>query len=134
MEDIVGCVHDLIRTICLRKGIEYFYEKDYDSIKDAIVENRSYNVKVIYKDIQYDWPQRRQIRGGLWILDSDGAIFDIDTKFHRIFAKRRRTLEEVSNIEPVGKYDDSLGGGWIQKVAKYEYNRKIYANMECTCF
>ena len=134
MENQVGCIHGLIKELCKEKGLDYKYEQYYSSLKKAIKENRSYNIKVVKNGIEYPYPQRRQIKGGGFVFDCEGKIFTEDTEWEFIKSKRTRTTKDIDLPKPSGKYKDSQGGGWYSMVDKYNYKGKEYAAMDCNCF
>jgi len=132
------CIHTLTQDICEDKGIPYTYEQEYSTIDEALKYNRSYNVFVQDGDNIHSYIRREYAKGGISVIRAfeyrqKVAEWPLDFKFDRIFAKKERTLSEVSDIQPSGKYKDSLGGGWSSEVDMYVYKGEEYADMECTC-
>ena len=135
------CVHELMKVICEEKGTPFNYEKEYKTLDDAKKENKSYNIFLVKDGVEYSNVLKRQIKGGVWVLEGwknkeefKTVQFSIDTIFDKIFAQRKRYLALNELPKPNGTYVDSLGGGWSSKVSKWNYKGEEYADMECNCF
>lgn len=138
-----GCIHQLLKALCDKKNIPYKYKVSYKTIEDASARNKSYNVHVIIDGKQYRYYRKRQIKGGVFVYElyigdtPTTMIASLNIVFDKIWAIKTRTpvefTPELHNLH-VGKYKDSLGGGWYSNVELYKLDDNYYANMECNCF
>lgn len=130
-----GCYHRMLDYLSEITGKSRFIEQEFKDISE--VDRLTYNTHFILNgedlgQLQYIF-RKGAVKMLTRVIDKTVDI-SLDTKFDRIYRIINRPLKDFG-IEPikVGKYKDSLGGGWYSTVDLYQVNDKFFAMMECTC-
>jgi hypothetical protein len=135
-KDNPGCYHSMIKYLASINNVDsyiidqvnntrdLFHKPDAKNSKNRGLKYHSQDIVVVdSKDFQqypYIYNDKRYDQNGIV-----PALF---------LCKRLRRISEF-NIKPekIGKYKDSLGGGWYQIVDLYEIDNQFFAEMECAC-
>jgi hypothetical protein len=130
-----GCYHGMIKylaeinntlqiTIDKVMTLRELYSKpDAKKAKHRGLKYNSYDISVI------------DMNGVAHPYIKEGKRFDQHGIIPQFFMCQRPKNIREFDIQPtkIGKYKDSLGGGWYQSVDLYQINDKFFALIDCTC-
>ncbi len=132
-----GCYHSMISYLAQINNVsqwaidtvyrirDLYWRPDAKKAKHRRLRYKSYDITVVDKN------------GSFHPFIENGRRFDdtarnVDVMF---FACKRLRRVADFDIKPtkIGKYNDSLPGGWYQKVDLWQINDQFFAEMDCTC-
>ncbi len=141
-KDNPGCIHQMYAYLRELSGIHSVVTKKM-TYKEVFRANAKGNRVCRYptKDISFvikgenvGYLHKAWRKGNVPVLTDGKRDFPYDVEIDHFLVNVPLKLEEFGiPFQKVGKYKDSLGGGWYSKVDLYQVNDKFFANMDCTC-
>ncbi len=132
-----GCYHSMLKYLAEIDNLSQHVIDRFDKIeqlysipknsktKKTHLKYKSYNIHVIDKQ-----DKEHQFMG------LHGQRFDkteqIEVSHFNCF-RLRQLSEFTTKPTVIGKYKDSLGGGWYSMCTLYQINNQFFVDMECTC-
>lgn len=138
-----GCYHQMLKYLSELSGIpiteavQLPYNEVFGVSKkgNKIVKYPSYNINFVINGRLVGYLTKVMRKGNIPVLTNGKEDFPYDVNIDHFIVIRNRDIHSfgVSIIDHNKSYNDSLGGGWYQKVQLYEVNNKYFAMMDCSC-